>query len=146
MLDDIWTAEQLGAFAALTAEGGLLGRLVTTRNDELAGEHAHKVEALKEEEALRVLAGYMGKTAEDEGGGGRAPTRAATRLVEMCRGNPAMLRSVAALCRKQGRGADARVPRACRRALEDPELAPRRLRVRHALRRAGRHAADASAS
>ena len=28
------------------AEGGLLGRLVTTRNDELAGERAQKVEAL----------------------------------------------------------------------------------------------------
>ena len=46
VLDDIWTEEQLEAFASLTAEGGLLGRLVTTRNDELAGEHAHKVDAL----------------------------------------------------------------------------------------------------
>ena len=99
LLDDIWTEEQLAAFAPLTAEGGLLGRLVTTRNDELAGERAYKVEALKEEEALRVLAGYMGSTAEQLRGGG--DSAAATRLVEMCSGNPAMLRSVAALCKKR---------------------------------------------
>ena len=43
---------------------GLLGRLVTTRSEELAGEHARKVGRLEEEEGLRVLASYMGKTAE----------------------------------------------------------------------------------
>ena len=50
MLDDVWTAEQLGAFEALTAEGGLLGRLVTTRNDELVGDDAQKVDALEGDE------------------------------------------------------------------------------------------------
>ena len=53
--------------AALTAEGGRLGRLLTTRNDELAGEHAQKVVALEEGEALRVLASYMGRAATAEG-------------------------------------------------------------------------------
>ena len=62
VLDDVWTAEQLGAFEALTAEGGLLGRLVTTRSDELAvAQHAQKVDALEDEEALRVLAAYKGR-------------------------------------------------------------------------------------
>ena len=67
VLDDVWTAEQLGAFEALTAEGGLLGRLVTTRNDELAGEHAQKVDALEGDEGLRVLAAYIGGDATAEG-------------------------------------------------------------------------------
>ena len=67
VLDDVWTAEQLGAFKALTAEGGLLGRLVTTRNDELAGDNAQKVDALKGDEELRVLAAYIGGDATAEG-------------------------------------------------------------------------------
>ena len=97
VLDDIWTKEQLHAFSSLAAEGGLLGRLVTTRNNALAGEHAKTVDALQEEEGLRVLARYMRTTPEqlrDEAD--------AVRLVGMCSGNPAMLRSVAALCKKKG--------------------------------------------
>ena len=100
VLDDVWTAEQLGAFEALTAEGGLLGRLVTTRSDELAVAHcgaAAKVDALGDEEALRVLAAYKGgevKTEEE-----RAD---ALWLVRKCNGNPAMLRQVAVNCRTKG--------------------------------------------
>jgi len=58
VLDDIWRKEQLDAFASLTAEGGLLGRLVTTRNHDLAGADAQKVDELQEEEGLRMLARY----------------------------------------------------------------------------------------
>ena len=117
VLDDIWTKEQLQAFDSLAAEGGLLGRLVTTRNNELAGEHAQRVDALQEEEGLRVLASYMGTTAEvlqDDGD--------ATRLVELCCGNPAMLRSVAGLCRADGTSQTLQYLQECREALEDPEL------------------------
>ena len=78
VLDDIWTREQLDAFAALTAEGGRLGKLVTTRSDELAGEHKVAVVRLEEEEGLRVLASYMGTTAEELGG-----EAAARRLVAL---------------------------------------------------------------
>ena len=97
VLDDIWTKEQLDAFAPLTAEDGLLGRLLTTRNQVLAGEHAQKVDELQEEEGLRMLARYMGKTIEELNN-----DAAATRLVERCSGNPAQLRSVAGLCRSMG--------------------------------------------
>ena len=117
VLDDIWTKEQLQAFDSLAAEGGLLGRLVTTRNNELAGEHAQRLDRLLEEEGLRVLASYMGTTAEvlqDDGD--------ATRLVELCCGNPAMLRSVAGLCRADGTSQTLQYLQECREALEDPEL------------------------
>jgi hypothetical protein len=160
VLDDVWTTEQLGIFQALTAEGGLLGLLVTTRNDELAAAHgpATKVDALSDEEGLRVLAVYAGVTVEelikdprepyasgrqvrthglvkrpdlnDQLGtivdsstvGGRLAVRLphltnavkiklenltlvreenAQWLVSKCSGNPAMLRAVAALCKKK---------------------------------------------
>ena len=117
VLDDIWTREQLQAFDLLAAEGGLLGRLVTTRSNELAGEHAQMVGALQEEEGLRVLASYMGTSVEvlqDDG--------AAKWLVELCRGNPAQLRSVAGLCREDGTSQTLQYLKECREALEDPEL------------------------
>ena len=117
VLDDIWTREQLQAFDSLAAEGGLLGRLVTTRSNELAGEHAESVGALQEEEGLRVLASYMGTSVEvlqDDG--------AAKWLVELCRGNPAQLRSVAGLCREDGTSQTLQYLKECREALEDPEL------------------------
>ena len=89
VLDDVWREEQLAAFESLTAVGGLLGRLVTTRSDELAVAHGPgaKVEAHSEEEALRLFAAYKGgevKTEEE-----RAD---ALWLVGKCNGNPAMLR------------------------------------------------------
>ena len=97
VLDDIWTKEQLHAFSSLAAEGGLLGRLVTTRNNALAGEHAQTVDALQEEEGLRVLARYMRTTPEQ-----LRDDADALRLVGMCSGNPAMLRSIAGHCREDG--------------------------------------------
>ena len=117
VLDDIWTKEQLKAFASLAAEGGLLGRLVTTRSNELAGEHAQKVDVLQEEEGLRVLASYMGTAAEV-----LQDDVAAKRLVELCCGNPAQLRSVAGLCREDGTSPTLQYLKECREALEDPEL------------------------
>ena len=117
VLDDIWTKEQLHAFSSLAAEGGLLGRLVTTRNNALAGEHAQTVDALQEEDGLRVLARYMRTTAEQ-----LRDDADALRLVGMCSGNPAMLRSVAGLCSEDGTTRTLQYLNECREALENPEL------------------------
>ena len=70
---------------------------MTTRSSELAGEHRVAVASLEEQEGLRVLAGYMGRAAEELRG-----EAAARWLVARCCGNPAQLRSVAALCKKKG--------------------------------------------
>ena len=115
VLDDIWTREQLRAFDSLAAEGGLLGRLVTTRNNELAGEHAQTVDALQKEEGLRVFAGYVGTAAEQLSGD-------ADTLVDMCSGNPAMLRSVAALCKKKGAAHTRTYLEKCRQKMHHAKL------------------------
>ena len=138
VLDDVWTAEQLGAFAALTAEGGLLGRLVTTRNDELAGEHAQKVDPLQGDEELRVLASVHHATAERDGGGAARRRRRAA-AGELCSGNPAQLRSVAALCKKKAWRIRGATLEACKAEAAESEAAAAG-GVRHALRRARRHA------
>ena len=151
VLDDIWTKEQLKAFASLAAEGGLLDRLVTTRNNELAGEHAQTVDALQEEEALRVFAGYVGKAAEQYASeesrspgivvqlllllrvcccaAAPAPAHATPyddedvrRLVDMCSGNPAMLRSVAVLCKKKGAAHTRTYLEQCRKKMRHAKL------------------------
>ena len=115
VLDDIWTEEHRDAFSSLNAENGLLGRLVTTRSDELAGEHAQKVVALQDAEGLRVLASYMDvKQLTDDS--------AARRLVELCCGNPAMLRSVAALCKKRGTASTLDYLEKCREKLRLAKL------------------------
>ena len=116
VLDDIWTKEQLHAFSSLAAEGGLLGRLVTTRSNELAGEHAESVGALQEDEGLRVLASYMGTAAEQLQDGD------ANKLVDMCSGNPAMLRSVAALCKKKGAAHTRTYLKQCRQKMRHAKL------------------------
>ena len=117
VLDDIWTKEQLHAFSSLVAEGGLLGRLVTTRNNALAGEHAQTVDALQEEEGLRVLARYMRTTPEQ-----LRDDADALRLVDMCSGNPAMLRSVAALCKKKGAAPTLAYLEQCRQKMRHAKL------------------------
>ena len=115
VLDDIWTKEQLQAFASLAAEGGLLGRLVTTRSNELAGEHAQTVEALQAEEGLRVFAGYVGTAVEQLNDD-------ADKLVDMCSGNPAMLRSVAAFCKKKGAAYTRTYLEECRQKMRHAKL------------------------
>ena len=115
VLDDIWTKEQLQAFASLAAEGGLLGRLVTTRSNELAGEHAQTVEALQAEEGLRVFAGYVGTAVEQLNDD-------ADKLVDMCSGNPAMLRSVAAFCKKKGAANTCTYLEQCRQKMHHAKL------------------------
>jgi len=117
VLDDIWTKEQLQAFSSLAAEGGLLGRLVTTRNNALAGEHAKAVDALQEEEGLRVLARYMRTTPEQ-----LRDDADALRLVGMCSGNPAMLRSVAVLCKKKGAAPTLAYLEQCRQKMRHAKL------------------------
>ena len=72
---------------------------------------------LEEEEGLRVLAGYMGRAEEELRG-----EAAARRLVTLCCGNPAMLRSVAGLCRSMGAAPALEHLEKCRKAFEDPEL------------------------
>ena len=117
VLDDIWTKEQLQAFDSLAAEGGLLGRLVTTRNNELAGEHAQTVDALQKEEGLRVFAGYVGTAAEQ-----LRSDDDARRIVDMCSGNPAMLRSVAAFCKKKGAAYTRTYLEQCRQKMRHAKL------------------------
>ena len=104
VLDDIWTAEQVEAFAELTAGGdGLLATLITTRNAQLAAASAGesmRLEQLNDDAALRMIRKYMG-------GGFKAAALKADAddtavLLRACRGNAAMLRSVAGLCRKRG--------------------------------------------
>ena len=99
VLDDIWAREQLNELASLAAEGGQLGRLITTRNEELVGRHSHKLAALTNDEGLRILARYAGVAWEE-----LQSNAAAQQLVKMCCGNPAMLRSVASLLAQKGSG------------------------------------------
>ena len=103
ILDDVWSAEQVDAFASLTAGAdGLLVSLLTTRNAQLASSYGEslRLEQLSDTVSLRVLRSFMG------GGGAGAALKAGaddtTVLLRACRGNAAMLRSVAGLCRKRG--------------------------------------------
>ena len=101
VLDDICTKEQAGAFGTLTSGSeGLLVQLITTRNAELATSYPNslQLEQLSDAASLRLLTSLMG--------GGASALRTnqddADLLVRSCRGNAAMLRSVAGLCRNRG--------------------------------------------
>lgn len=104
VLDDVWTSEQIDAFASLTSgSNGLLVLLVTTRNAQLAKAHATTslhLEQLGDAASLRAMKRFMG-------GGFKASAlrlndRDTAELLSACQGNLAMLRSVAGLCRKRG--------------------------------------------
>ena len=99
VLDDVWSSEQVDAFAGLIAgDGGLLATLLTTRNAELAssrGGECLRLERLSDKASLRMLCSFIGDAARPAG-------EDSDVLLRACRGNAAMLRSVAGLCRKRG--------------------------------------------
>ena len=99
ILDDVWDAHQVSAFASLTAgmDGKLL-RLVTTRSATLADsctEESFRLEQLSDDASRKMLKTLMGTAV-------RADADEIAVLVSACRGNAAMLRSVAGLCCKRG--------------------------------------------
>lgn len=102
VLDDIWYAEQVDAFASITTgSDGLLVMLLTTRNNQLADSFGERLqlEQMSDTASLRLLACCMGR-------GGTAALKAnaddTDMLLQACCGNAAMLRSVAGLCSKKG--------------------------------------------
>ena len=102
VLDDVWEAEQVVPFAEISAGGnGRLALLLTTRNAQLAstfGESMH-LEHLSDDASLRMLNNFIGSSSH---GALKADAYESEMLLRSCRGNVAMLRSVAGLCRKRG--------------------------------------------
>ena len=96
--DDVWTRDQLRAFNGLTASGGVLAHLMTTRNHQLAAEHSgygevEHITPMQNEEARMLLERVSGSTMNDSD---------ASAVLKHCRGSPAILRSMATLCRLRG--------------------------------------------
>ena len=114
VLDDVWTTEQVGAFAGLTAgTDGVLVQLFTTRKPELvascaAAESVH-VEPLSDDASLKLLRSLTGISSL------RANKEESAALLAACHGNVAMLQSVAGLCRKRGVDGAAAHLESCRR-------------------------------
>ena len=99
VLDDVWFSEQVAAFVALDAGiSGLLVLLLTTRNAQLAATYGEsmRLEQLSDFASLRMLTNFLGRGVKLGVG---VDSEA---LLRACRGNVAMLRSVANLCRKRG--------------------------------------------
>ena len=99
VLDDVWFSEQVAAFVALDAGiSGLLVLLLTTRNAQLAATYGEsmRLQQLSEMASLRMLTNFLGRGVKLGGG------EDSEALLRACRGNVAMLRSVANLCRKRG--------------------------------------------
>ena len=112
VLDDVWSAEQVGAFVGLDAGvDGLLATLLTTRNSQLAASHGEclRLERLSDKASLRMLCSFIGAGSRPDGDDSAV-------LLRACRGNAAMLRSVGGLCRKRGiKGAVSHLEEAARR-------------------------------
>ena len=102
VLDDVWSSEQIEPFVKLSPPDGdgELVKLMTTRSAVLAASYGEstRLEHLSDEASLRMLRSFSGygKAALPADGDDTAV------LLRACRGNAAMLRSVAALCRKRG--------------------------------------------
>ena len=81
VLDDVWTEEQLSAFKALTAEGGLLGRLRGDALRRAGGREQAEDGPTAGDEALRVLANYIGgDEGRDAEGAPQAPRPTGTAV------------------------------------------------------------------
>ena len=99
VFDDVWSAEQVEAFAGLTTgSSGLLAMLLTTRSTQLATSYGESLQLaqLSDAASLSLLGKLVGpalKAADEED---------TEVLLRACRGNAAMLQSVAALSRKRG--------------------------------------------
>lgn len=123
ILDDVWTEEQLHTFERLKAEGGQLGRLITTRNHDLAGNCRKTLTKLEDDEGLKVFAGWIrGHLLDFERGEKELEdlkeNKDAVWLVEKCSGNPAMIRAVAGLCRRRPFAAMRKHLEQCRKKLK----------------------------
>ena len=102
ILDDVWEDEQPMPFQQLA--GGRVTVLMTTRKSFIVdafGEQLARLELrpMEDEAATRLLVQSSGKSLDELQGS------SLTRLVKMCAGLPAMLRSVGRMC--HGRSAEA---------------------------------------
>ena len=95
--DDVWTEEQAAAYAGIAAACGRVARMLTTRDHRLAvlpgAAAAHKLPPMGDAEARVLLAHHCTLP---------MPDGAVSRVLNACRGSPAMVRSLAKLCELRG--------------------------------------------